>query len=120
MATITGNDVITGIKSQNKKTHKNVSMAVANLVPEVDELLEMAAYLFTDVGQPGSPVDLEYLNSVVLKFNEQADKLSAVMAKINSIRGLADPDPVAAAQKLNDLVTANGFDPSTYTDRFKD
>lgn len=116
---ITEQIAINRMVEEDQQIYRDVANAISTLNREADKMINMGAYLATNVSDPASPVDAEHMARVVARFQEQYALLLAVVTKFADIDGIADADPTIAATNLSALITKYTCDTSTYLDRFK-
>jgi len=119
MTTIIDQKVISGIIAEEQQIQRNFQSAVATMEAELAKIIQMAAFLFTDVQHVESIVTPEYILDVTTRFNLQTSKLDAMMLDIHKIHGLGDSDPAIAEQNRLGLISEFNCNPASFTNRYK-
>lgn len=117
MTTILQTKILNGILEDDKNINRSVAAAVSQLNAQVDHMMSLAAFLFVDVGSAEPITEMEYIQNVTGRFQEQITALRDVMIKLDAIEscGNADNGPANVAA----MIANYNLNPSTFTDRYK-
>ena len=118
MATITQQKIINGLLDDGKNIQRTMASNVSSIKSMTDLMAQMSAYVFTEVQDPSSVVDMEYIQSVTAEFQaviaplftDIIPKLQAIEACGNAVDGQAN---------LAAMITAYGLTPDTFANRYK-
>lgn len=115
--TILQTKTLVGLLEDDKNINRAISSAVSHLATNTDLMMQMAAYLFVEAGNPDSDIDLEYIVDVTTRFQAQITALRDVMVKLDAIEACGNAENGPA--NLQAMISTYSLDPATFTDRYK-
>ncbi|RDE25137.1 hypothetical protein DV711_06165 [Motiliproteus coralliicola] len=124
--TVTQQKIIDGLLEDDKEVNRNVANAVSQLKAQTDLMLGITAYLFTEVLDENSPVDVDHIANVSQRFqNQLVPLLTDILPKLQAIEACGaldadgNPDATARATNLANMVSTYSLDPATFDTRYK-
>ena len=118
MATITEQKLISGLLEDGKNVQRQMSGAISTLKAQTDLVAMITAYLFTEVQDPASVVDAEYIQHVTAEFQAVlVPLLTDILPKLQAIEACGNAENGAA--NLASMITAYGLTPATFDTRYK-
>jgi len=117
MTTILQTKILNGILEDDKNINRAVASAVSQLNAQVDQMMALAAFLFVDVGSAEPITEMEYIQNVTSRFQEQITALRDIGVKLDAIEACGNAENGPA--NLAVMIATYNLDPSTFTDRYK-
>lgn len=116
--TITQQKVMNGLLAEEDQVNRQVANAISQLQSQTDLMLQISAFLFTDVNAATPIIDQEHIDSVTAKFQSQlVPLLTDILPKLQAIEACGNAQNGAA--NLASMITTYALDPATFPDRYK-